>query len=192
MKTANRVRSGLWILLFLGNAVLTGILTVIPFGGVLLLFASVPAFPRSIITPKFWLVVAAPVVLGLAVPAVTLTESFVFAGKAFVFLLLLEYLRRLISAKKIELLFRRIGMGGIGFAFTVALNTLASVGEKIRVIWHTVRMRGGFRRSPLGGLKTFIEGILFSVLAQGEQIYLAARAKGYGDDTFGAYTERKG
>ncbi|MFW5747374.1 MAG: hypothetical protein ACOCX6_01120 [bacterium] len=191
MKTCDRFRTAVWILLFGSNAVLTGVFSFTTVGGVLILFASVPTFPRCITALRFWLVVAAPVVIGFAAPAVPLTDGFVFAGKAFVFLLLVEFLRRRISPRKIELLFRKAGLGGLGFAFTVALNSLASVGEKVRVVWYTVRMRGGFRGTPFKGLKIFIEAVLFTVLAQGEQIYLAALSKGYGDNTFAAHPERE-
>lgn len=184
MTGKDKVKTGLWVLVFGGNAVLSGSATLFPLGGVLILYASVPSYPRCIFTLRFWLVVAAPVVIGFAVPVINLRDSLAFAGKAFVFLVLLEYLRRTLSPRRIESFFKRFGLGGLGFAFTVALNSLVSVGEKVRVVWSTISMRGGFRGTPLTGLKSFIEALLYTVLAQGEQIYLAARSKGYGDDAF--------
>jgi hypothetical protein len=175
----SKPRGFLWIGVLLSTGILSGVYLLVPVGGVCLLYLWVRSFPKCFITLRFWLVVAFPLLLGFFLPTIGWEEAFVFAGKGCIFLLLAEYLRRRISPRGVEELMDRWGLGGLGFAFTVALNSLASVGDKVRTVWGTIRMRGGFRR-PVAGLRTFIEAVLYAVLLQGEEIYLAARARGYG------------
>jgi energy-coupling factor transporter transmembrane protein EcfT len=76
-------------------------------------------------------------------------------------------------------LLERAGFRGLGFSIGVAMNLLPGLRQATRNTWHSLWMRGGFRRKRWRALKYFLTTVMANALRQGEEIALAAEARAY-------------
>ena len=76
-------------------------------------------------------------------------------------------------------LLERLGFGGLGFAFGVALNSLPALGETAGNAAAALRLRGGFRRERLRAVRQLFLTILTNSLRYGDQVVAAAEARAY-------------
>lgn len=84
-----------------------------------------------------------------------------------------------VSVSEIAGLFERAGLRGLGFATGVALNLLPILRHSIAVTWHSLRMRGGFRRHPLRATRYLLVTVVAGAVQRAEEIALAAEARAY-------------
>lgn len=84
-----------------------------------------------------------------------------------------------LSVGEMSHLFERLGMKGLGFALGVALNMTSVVGDVISVAFHSMRLRGGFRRQRLRNCKRMLVAAISSVLRHGDDVVLAATARAF-------------
>lgn len=83
-----------------------------------------------------------------------------------------------LSTSEMVHLFEGIGMKGLGFSLGVALNLLSTLGETIEAAYHTIRLRGGFRR-PCLALRLFLVTVIANALRYGDDVVRAASARGF-------------
>lgn len=88
-----------------------------------------------------------------------------------------------VSVSEMAGLFERAGLRGLGFATGVALNLLPILRHSIAVTWHSLRMRGGFRRHPLRTARYFLVTVVAGAVQRAEEIALAAEARAYSPDS---------
>jgi energy-coupling factor transporter transmembrane protein EcfT len=84
-----------------------------------------------------------------------------------------------VSVSEIAALFERAGVRGLGFALGVAVNLLPVLQQTMRSTWHSMRMRGGFRRQRLQHLRLFLATLIVTTLRRAETIALAAETRAY-------------
>jgi len=75
-------------------------------------------------------------------------------------------------------LFESMGLKGLGFALGVALNLLSVLGEIIETTYHTLRLRGGFRR-PWTTVRLLLVTVISNALRYGDDVVVAASARGF-------------
>lgn len=83
-----------------------------------------------------------------------------------------------LSASEMARLFESIRLKGLGFSLGVALNLLPVLSETIETAYHTLRLRGGFRR-PWLTLKLFLVTVISNALRYGDDVVKAASARGF-------------
>lgn len=88
-----------------------------------------------------------------------------------------------VSVSEMAGLFERAGLRGLGFATGVALNLLPILRHSIAVTWHSLRMRGGFRRHQLRAARYFLVTVVAGAVQRAEEIALAAEARAYSPDS---------
>jgi len=79
-------------------------------------------------------------------------------------------------------LLERLGLRGLGFSMGVAVNLLPSLLDSYRNAWHTLRMRGGFRRERLRGLRLLLVTVVANALRRADEIALAAEVRAFQPD----------
>lgn len=75
-------------------------------------------------------------------------------------------------------LFDAVGLRGLGFALGVALNLLPVLRDVVGVAYHTLRLRGGFRR-PVQNARLFLITIMANALRYGDDVVKAASARAF-------------
>jgi energy-coupling factor transporter transmembrane protein EcfT len=83
-----------------------------------------------------------------------------------------------LSASELARLFEGAGLKGLGFSLGVALNLLGTLGTTIEAAYHTIRLRGGFRR-PWLALRLFLITVIANALRYGDDVVRAASARGF-------------
>lgn len=73
----------------------------------------------------------------------------------------------------------RLGLRGLGFSIGIAINLLPSLRQTITNAWHSLRMRGGFRRRRRRALQLLFITVVTNALRRAEEITLAAEARAY-------------
>jgi energy-coupling factor transporter transmembrane protein EcfT len=180
----------LWMLLLVG---------LLPDQRVTLLLGSVLLFAlltgggglRPLRRPRFWTLILSalalgPLVLGekdlawgwlrlsregfwmglwMALRALCLTVAFSVALNA-------------LSVSEMARLFETVGLKGLGFALGVALNLLPTLQETSEATYHTLRLRGGFRR-PCQALKLFLVTVIANALRHSDDVVNAAAARAF-------------
>ena len=181
----------LWTLLLIG---------LLPDQRVMLLLGSVLLFAlltgggglRPLRRPRFWILILSalalgPLVLGekdlawgwlrfsqagfwmgvwMALRALCLTVAFSVALNA-------------LSVSEMARLFEMVGLKGLGFALGVALNLLPTLRETAAAAYHTLRLRGGFRRRPWQALKLFLVTVIANALRHSDDVVNAAAARAF-------------
>jgi energy-coupling factor transporter transmembrane protein EcfT len=87
-----------------------------------------------------------------------------------------------LSATRMIGVFNSRGLKGLGFALGVAQSMLATLAETSLTVFHTLRLRGGFRRRPFYSCRLFVVTVVSSTLRHGEDIVHAAAARGFDTD----------
>ena len=75
-------------------------------------------------------------------------------------------------------LFERLGLRGLGFALGVALNLGPVLRDTVEAAYHTLRLRGGFRR-PLQTARLFLVTIIANGVRYGDDVVQAASARAF-------------
>ena len=83
-----------------------------------------------------------------------------------------------LSTSEMIHLFQGAGLQGLGFSLGVALNLLSTLGQTIEAAYHTIRLRGGFRR-PWLALKLFLVTVIANALRYGDDVVKVASARGF-------------
>ncbi len=83
-----------------------------------------------------------------------------------------------LSVSEIARLFETVGLKGLGFALGVALNLLPALQETSETVYHTLRLRGGFRR-PWQALRLFLVTVIANALRHSDDVVNAAAARAF-------------
>ena len=84
-----------------------------------------------------------------------------------------------LSVSEMARLFETVGLKGLGFALGVALNLLPTLRETSEATYHTLRLRGGFRRRPWQALKLFLITVIANALRHSDDVVNAAAARAF-------------
>jgi len=84
-----------------------------------------------------------------------------------------------LSVSEMARLFETVGLKGLGFALGVALNLLPTLRETATAAYHTLRLRGGFRRRPWQALKLFLITVIANALRHSDDVVNAAAARAF-------------
>jgi len=83
-----------------------------------------------------------------------------------------------LSVSEMSRLFETVGLKGLGFALGVALNLLPTLQETSEAAYHTLRLRGGFRR-PWQALRLFLVTVIANALRYSDDVVSAAAARAF-------------
>jgi energy-coupling factor transporter transmembrane protein EcfT len=75
-------------------------------------------------------------------------------------------------------LFDGLGLRGLGFALGVALNLGPVLRDAVEAAYHTMRLRGGFRR-PVQNARLFLITVVTNALRYGDDVVKAASARAF-------------
>ena len=75
-------------------------------------------------------------------------------------------------------LFERLGLRGLGFALGVALNLGPVLRDTVEAAYHTLRLRGGFRR-PIQTARLFLVTVIANGVRYGDDVVQAASARAF-------------
>jgi hypothetical protein len=75
-------------------------------------------------------------------------------------------------------LFDGLGLRGLGFALGVALNLVPVLRDVVGAAYHTLRLRGGFRR-PVQDARLFLITVMANGLRYGDDVVKAASARAF-------------
>jgi energy-coupling factor transporter transmembrane protein EcfT len=84
-----------------------------------------------------------------------------------------------LSVSEMARLFETVGLKGLGFALGVALNLLPTLRENATAAYHTLHLRGGFRRRPWQALKLFLITVIANALRHSDDVVNAAAARAF-------------
>jgi energy-coupling factor transporter transmembrane protein EcfT len=73
----------------------------------------------------------------------------------------------------------KFGHQGLGFSIGVAINLVPNLKNAAIKSWHSLKMRGGFRKKWFRGLQLYFVVVITNALRQAEEIALAAEARGF-------------
>jgi energy-coupling factor transporter transmembrane protein EcfT len=180
----------LWTLLLVG---------LLPDQRVALLLGSVLLFAlltgsdglRPLRRPRFWTLILSALALGpLVLGEKDLAWGWLHLSRAGFWMGLWMALRALcltvafnlalsaLSVSEMARLFETVGLKGLGFALGVALNLLPTLQEHATAAYHTLRLRGGFRR-PWQALKLFLVTVIANALRNSDDVVNAAAARAF-------------
>ncbi len=141
--------------------------------------------------PRFWLfllsiVVIAPFVLGepeLYWGSVGLSRAGLAAGlgmalRAAILMLAFNTTLGALTISQLMALFERAGLRGLGFALGVAVNLTATLQEVVVAAYHTIRLRGGWRR-PVQNAPLFLITVIANALRYGDDVVKSAAARAF-------------
>jgi energy-coupling factor transporter transmembrane protein EcfT len=97
----------------------------------------------------------------------------------FVVLLAVHGFTRSVDIPSLAGILERFGLQGLGFSIGVALNLVPSLKEAGIKSWHSLKMRGGFRKQWLRGIQLYFVVVISNALRQAEEIALAAESRGF-------------
>lgn len=151
-----------------------------------------PGTLRRSLRPRWLLLVAfmaLPSLFLSGAPAVTLGPVSLSAdgvqmglrvvARALVILVAVDSFTTAVDVAALAAVFERAGLNGVGFALGVALNLLPILRDTATTTWHSLRMRGGFRRQPLRGLRFYLVTVVSSAIRRAGEIALAAEARAF-------------
>jgi energy-coupling factor transporter transmembrane protein EcfT len=147
---------------------------------------------RPLRRPRFWTLVLSALALGpLVLGEKDLTWGWLHLSRAGFWMGLWMALRALcltvafsvalsaLSVSEMARLFETVGLKGLGFALGVALNLLPTLRETSEAAYHTLRLRGGFRRRPWQALKLFLITVIANALRHSDDVVNAAAARAF-------------
>jgi energy-coupling factor transport system permease protein len=83
-----------------------------------------------------------------------------------------------LSVAQMIRLFDAVGLRGLGFALGVALNVGPTLRDVVEAAYHTLRLRGGFRR-PVHNTRLFLVTAIANSLRYGDDVVTAASARAF-------------
>jgi len=104
------------------------------------------------------------------------------AARALTILIAIGAFAGSLSIAELSGLLERAGLRGLGFAMGVAINMLPSVTDTATSVYHALRLRGGFVRRRLRGLRLLLVTTVIASLRHAEDIVAAAEARGFAVD----------
>lgn len=141
--------------------------------------------------PRFWLVplsilALSPFLLGqpdlhwgrIGLSREGLVAGFWMALRAVILMITFSSTLGALTVSQLIRLFDRIGLRGLGFALGVALNMLATLQDVVAAAYHTIRLRGGWRR-PIPNAQLFLVTVIANALRYGDDILRAAHARAF-------------
>lgn len=87
-----------------------------------------------------------------------------------------------LSIAEMVRLFDAANLRGLGFALGVALNLGPVLRDAVEAAYHTIRLRGGFRR-PVRALRLFLVTVIANALRYGDDVVKSASARAFDLDT---------
>ena len=146
---------------------------------------------RALAHPRFWLFVLSilalsPFILGeadvhwgsLQLSRAGLEAGLWMALRAATLTLAFNFSLGALSVAQMIRLFDTVGLRGLGFALGVALNAGPALLDVVEAAYHTLRLRGGFRR-PVRNARLFLVTIISNSLRYGDDIVTAASARAF-------------
>jgi len=145
---------------------------------------------------RFWIFILLPVLTGaffigeknlnivtLRISSEGILEGIQMSGRALCLLFSFSIVLSKITTGKIIGFFERYGLKGMGFALGVASNTLATITQNSSLVYHTLRLRGGFRKRPIKSFSLFVVVVISSSIRHADDIVHAAMTRGFNTDT---------
>lgn len=83
-----------------------------------------------------------------------------------------------LSITEMVRLFDAVNLRGLGFALGVALNLGPVLRDAVEAAYHTVRLRGGFRR-PVYATRLFLVTVIANALRYGDDVVKSASARAF-------------
>lgn len=141
---------------------------------------------------QLWFLVVLPIVFG----SILLGEKDIHLGNAAVssagfwigvwvalrmvaMLIAVEMFTRAVSVTTLARLFEDWGMGGLGFAFAMAVNLLPTMARTVEDVAIALRLRGGLRCERWRALRLFLITVTVNALRHGDMVVEAAEARGF-------------
>jgi energy-coupling factor transporter transmembrane protein EcfT len=147
---------------------------------------------RPLRQPRFWTLILSalalgPLVLGekdLAWGWLRLSQAGFWMGlwmalRALCLTVAFSVALNALSVSEMARLFETVDLKGLGFALGVALNLLPTLQETSEAAYHTLRLRGGFRRCPWQALKLFLITVIANALRHSDDVVNAAAARAF-------------
>ena len=146
---------------------------------------------RPLCRPRFWTLILSALALGsLVLGEKDLAWGWLRLSRAGFWMGLWMALRALcltvafsiaisaLSVSEMARLFETVGLKGLGFALGVALNLLPTLQENAATTYHTLRLRGAFRR-PWQALKLFLVTVIANALRHSDDVVNAAATRAF-------------
>jgi energy-coupling factor transporter transmembrane protein EcfT len=121
-------------------------------------------------------------VLGLGLRSEGLRAGLQIAARFVVVMVAVDGFTSAVDIAAIAGLLERLGLQGLGFCLGVALNLLPALQESARHAWHSLWLRGGFRRQWGRALRLLLVTVVGNALRRAEEIALAAEARAFSPD----------
>jgi energy-coupling factor transporter transmembrane protein EcfT len=129
--------------------------------------------------PVFLLGQVDRVVLGVGVSTAGLVAGMQIALRFVVVMVSVDGFTSVVDIAALAGLLERFGLQGLGFCLGVALNLLPALQESATNAWRSLKMRGGLRRERWRGVQLLLVTVVSNGLRRGEEIALAAEARGF-------------
>jgi energy-coupling factor transporter transmembrane protein EcfT len=146
---------------------------------------------RALAHPRFWLFVLSILALspfllgeadirwaGLQLSRAGLETGLWMALRAATLTLAFNISLGTLSVAQMIRLFDQAGLRGLGFALGVALNIGPALLDVVESAYHTLRLRGGFRR-PIHNARLFLVTVIANSLRYGDDIVMAASTRAF-------------
>ncbi len=117
--------------------------------------------------------------LGVSVSLAGLQKGWAMVMRSFIIILAVDGLAASVSISEMAGLFERIGLQGLGFALGIAVNLLPTLRQTAMQTWHSLWLRGGFKRQRLQAMRFFLITVVVSTLRRAMEIGLAAEARAF-------------
>ena len=136
-------------------------------------------FAFLIIPNLIWLGAPGYEFFGIPFSLVGLRNGVIMSLRAVTIILAADAFANSVDVTEIASLVDRLGVKGIGFSLGVAVNMLPTIKQTSYNAWHSLRMRGGFRKKRYQALKLLLVTILANALGRADDIAIAAESRAF-------------
>jgi len=146
---------------------------------------------RPLRRPSFWVIILSIVILGafcldgpeaekgpFGFSLAGAQAGFSMAIRAAILVMAFSVSLKPLTPSEFIRIFGRLGVPGAGLALGVALNLAPVIQNTVESAYHTIRLRGGFRR-PFLALRLFIITTVANSLRYGDDVVNAATARAF-------------